>query len=404
MCDGVIGEQPTQASRRWPASNALKRCHVSKRTLKPGDLIGKLRAVGPVSTRKNSRWLFECTECWSQVERHACAVGDGTRTSCCGYLGPPRVEVGVKYGALTCTSTQPATFSCECGAVVQRSPKYVLRYDNPRCSLSCPALVKNHVPIGGRVGRLVLVRGGDRRGRWWRCDCGDEVQRHARDVLAMGERARCSVRCSLFKPKRVVVPRVSAEENAANLRSLLMSEVNAGRRVVDVTVDASGTPLVVECVECSGRRRCSVSAFEAGLDAVCRCRVDRTQPRPKLWAHSSGPALGTPTHTSWRKMHERCSDPRHKSFPRCGGAGIEVCARWSGADGYQHFRDDLGERPSGTTLGRIDPLGHYEPGNCRWMTPKEQARLQRRREAVARGLSAGARQTAGGVVASRRVG
>jgi len=97
-----------------------------------------------------------------------------------------------------------------------------------------------------------------------------------------------------------------------------------------------------------------------------------------VWNGPQESAIGR-TYSTWRGLFTRCFNPIDRNFSKYGGRGITVCPRWFD---FNVFVEDMGLRPEGKTLDRINNNGNYEPGNCRWATPLEQARNTRRNKVV----------------------
>jgi len=83
----------------------------------------------------------------------------------------------------------------------------------------------------------------------------------------------------------------------------------------------------------------------------------------------------SPEHRCWKSMLQRCYDNSCRAYPWYGGRGIQVCDRWR--ESFDNFLMDMGTRPDGHSIERIDYNGDYCPSNCKWITIAEQSRNRR---------------------------
>lgn len=134
---------------------------------------------------------------------------------------------------------------------------------------------------------------------------------------------------------------------------------------------------------------CSVEGCGKKFHAkeLCKNHYYRVQYRggdPSVHLNDKGGISKHPLYKAWAGMVNRCTNPNHSSYYRYGAKGIKVSEDWMG---FRNFLRDMGERPEGMTLDRIDPYGGYSKENCRWATMKDQ-RVNRTKEGDARMRSA----------------
>jgi len=119
--------------------------------------------------------------------------------------------------------------------------------------------------------------------------------------------------------------------------------------------------------DCAKTTVIAASSLKNGLSKSCGCyRNEISSKRATKHSMAESQEYGI-----WQAMKRRCNNKNNPDFHRYGGRGITVCQRWM--DSFANFYADMGKRPHGHSIDRIDVNGNYEPLNCKWSDSIQQA-------------------------------
>lgn len=221
---------------------------------------------------------------------------------------------------------------------------------------------------GQKYNRLTFVKYlGDRK--WLlKCDCGkDAIQ--ISSLVVKGE----SKSCGCYNLEQIT-------KRAKLINFIDITGQTFNRLTAIEYIDKS--KWLFQC-SCGVKKPINSNAVRQGKIKSCGCYNIEMCLKNKvpsmiksITKHNQSSSLGkSNTYMSWSAMKQRCLNKDYKRYYDWGGRGIKICDRW--LNSFENFLADMGERPKGTTLDRINNNGNYELLNCRWATSKQQSSNKR---------------------------
>ena len=134
------------------------------------------------------------------------------------------------------------------------------------------------------------------------------------------------------------------------------------------------TRFVCDC-DCGNKTVATGIDIKSGNTTSCGC-VKKVIGYTSNLKHGGASGKFTGAYRAWRSMKQRCLDKNCKAYADYGAKGVTVCQQW--IDSFESFLSDMGERPNGYSLERINVFDGYHPANCKWIPLKEQTKNQRK--------------------------